>query len=175
MLVKELSDNPSCFKIDILRYAMQRKTREILEEKQSNLGEEYYNLIYNDDKEEINANLYGLSKAVAELQKINPNLKKSLIIRNMEINSQKSAINMPVVSKVPLEDLAENILNSAFLKYPEENTGIVSKLYNSDGTRKNFDSLKNDFKMAIETYPNESEVYYFYYYIIYRLIRTMST
>ena len=47
-------------------------------------------------------------------------------------------------------------------------------MYNDDGTRKDYYTLKNDFDNAIKNDPNNEDIYEFYAYLIARYIRKLN-
>ncbi len=180
MLVAELANNPSCYKIDILKYSIFNQLR--LTMKNPNLSKQLYDVQYFNLKEEMNANLYGIKRAKKELLAINPNFKVLSISNIINIPSYKAVVvnNAENYSaKISQDDYFENLLDKVMLKdltFDSEMPAIMKKIYNADGTRKNFQELYQDLKMALasDMENQASDIYNFYYYAIYRYLKQMD-
>ena len=174
MLVDEMSINPYCYKTDILKYRIVKSIRLGLRE---DLAKDFYQLHYVNNQEEMNANLYGLAKAKEKILKLNPNFKVSYVYENIEkpIYDSGSVNNiLSTFAKETRDDYHEDLLDKVALKNPQIISGILKRMYNDDGTRKDYYTLKNDFDNAIKNDPNNEDIYEFYAYLIARYIRKLK-
>ena len=172
MIVNELIRNPNCYKINILEYAIVKAVMQCVNDKKI---EEFY---YEDLKEENNAFLYGIKKAKEEILKLNPNFKVySKWVALKESYFQASSANNYIKGSNTENqiDFFENILDHILLKHPEENQGILNKVYNKDGTKKDFYSLLEDFSNALTKLPKNfhGDIKHFYSYLFFRSLKSM--
>ncbi len=179
LLVYELANNPNCYKIDILKYSIFNQIRQTANNNEAT--NKLYDFYYLDLKEEMNANLYGIKRAKQELLKINPDFRVYSAKPNLEKNFYKAATlnNTDGYSTRSQEDEFEAILDNVFLKDKNSNTEvyeIIKKIYNEDGTRKDFYTLKSDFKKALHDDKEKQslDICNFYYYAIYRYLKKMD-
>lgn len=183
MLVNEMGLNPACFKVDILKLFITKLAKRTMDMRKydSGFNREFTQDYFYDKKnrEESSANLYGFKKAKEELLKVNPNFHVTYLSPTLKKDTYESGkVNTHKFFSFTQDDFFEAVLDKNFRDNFNDNVfhyvGIITKMYNPDGTRKDFHTLKEDFENAIETYPEEMDVYEFYYYLIYRLLRHMS-
>ena len=117
------------------------------------------------------------AKAKEKILKLNPNFKVSYVYENIEkpIYDSGSVNNiLSTFAKETRDDYHEDLLDKVALKNPQIISGILKRMYNDDGTRKDYYTLKNDFDNAIKNDPNNEDIYEFYAYLIARYIRKLK-
>ncbi len=180
LIVKELANNPNCYKIDILKYAMVHTFREV--EYEINGKNTFYKLFYDILREEKNAELFGIKKAKEKILAQNPQFKINILtdLNNKGITAKAQENSMGILNSlgkdnfITQEDYIENLLDLVIQKSPKALDAITAKMYNEDGTRKDLNTLINDLNIALNnTKANKKDVKDFYYYLIYRLIKKM--
>ncbi len=174
MLVDEMGLNPYCYKIDILKYQIVKNIRNGLG---ARIGKELYQFYYDTNKEEMNANLYGMAKAKEKILEINPYFKVSYVYQNIEKPYYDSgSVNnvLKTFAKETREDYYENLLDVVAFKNPAVIEGMLTRMYNTDGTRKDYPTLKKELYLAVRDDSKNKDIYDFYAYLIVRYIRKLK-
>ncbi len=171
MIVGELEENPECFKVNILQFAITKAFQNCLHNPKI---ENYY---YADLKEENNAYLYGLKKAKEEILKINPNFKVYSPWKKFEESYFQSGSAHEYIKSTQesQSDFFEKYVDRMLLKHPEENKGILRKIYNENGSKKDFHTLLKEFNDSLKQFPSDlhADIKHFYSYALFRSLRKM--
>ena len=180
LIVNLLSKDPKCFKIDILKFQIVRVLRNIFPTELSN---SFYKYFYEHLKEENNAEIYGIKKAHEKLLNINPKFEIPTFSKIYNLDQQSRSINNTMSLRhfdksqklISEDDYFEDFLDKIIINNPEEIRGIISYMYNPNGTRKDISTLINDLENNLKEYPSLSkDITEFYYYLIYRFILKLN-
>lgn len=156
MLVDEMEINPNCFKTNILNYQKVDAYRHMF--KKDDFYRKYYTLI----QEEIEAEIYGFHMAYKRIKELNPDFPFSKVpdSKFSEIlwaneNQFATTFKIGFLKRVQQKKYIDEQLDVFVKKNPEYIYGMLSRVYNKNGTRKNFKELVMDY---INILNNNKEV-----------------
>ena len=177
VIVSELIKDPQCYKIDILQFQIAELlyTVPLVEKPQ-----DFHEYFYEDYPEENNAELFGIKKAHEKLSKLNPAFHISAIQKFCEFDTKhfepKTAITFKNFKTLSQNDLFEDLIDKNIVNHPEAIKGAITRIYNSDGQRKDLPTLIHEFNEALNTNDPKltKDITEFYYYALYRIILKMT-
>ena len=175
-LISELIHNPTCFKEDIFDYAI---TRFYLEELDSSRF--YYDAHYLTNKEEAKADLYGVAKTIAYLEEHIPAFPTNKIKTYANSITKLAHANQATTKKInrPIteQEWLEKRVEEGIKKYPYLLSGILTRAFNEDGSKKDFITLVNDQKALKDANENpllQKDIERFYSILQYKALHNLS-
>ena len=139
----------------------------------------FYQKYYDINKEESKANEYGLRHAISSIKNIKPDFdfKKAGNTTLLNIEEGLATITMsnnPFHKKTE-EDEIEEMLDQRLESHPEYVHGILAKIYNPNGKKKEFQELFADYQESLEKNQDQKEeIETFYEYAAERLLKGKS-
>ena len=175
-LVSELIENPTCFKEEIYDFAI---TRFYIQE--LDLSKLYYDYHYLTNKEEAGADLYAISRAVSYLEEQMPNFsarKPNAFINDITKSAYDNQLTIKKWTKALTEqEWLEEKVEDGIKKYPFLLSGILSRAFNQDGSKKDFITLVKDKKELQKEHENpllQKDIERFYSILQYKALNKLS-
>lgn len=167
-LVSELSINPNSFKLDILEYQKYRVFTETVLE-----GKEFYVKNYDCSHEEAEADIYGTHKAYQKLTELNKNFSfdsvyKIIAANKIYFNQAQftTTFKTGIFKRSDQKEYIDNKLDNILMKYPSYVYGMLNKIYNQNGVRKNLSELISDYENYLKENENNKDIPVFYSEIV---------
>ena len=175
-LVSELIENPTCFKEEIYDFAI---TRFYIQE--LDLSKFYYDYHYLTNKEEAGADLYAISRAVSYLEEQMPDFsarRPNAFINDITKSAYDNQVTIKKWTKALTEqEWLEEKVEDGIKKYPFLLSGILSRAFNQDGSKKDFITLVKDKKELQKEHENpllQKDIERFYSILQYKALNKLS-
>lgn len=166
--VSELNINPNCYKLDILEYQKYRTIKN-----NAINGRKFYFKNYEFDHEEAEAYIFSIREAYRRIKELNQDFNFNTVNKNattdyLFANMVKHEINFKIglLKRINQKVYIDNELDNLLINNSSEIYGLLTKVYNKDGSRKNLIELINDYEMAINTNQDNKDILPFYTEIV---------
>ncbi len=191
-LVCEKSNSLDCYDPQILQFARYHTIRDILDDEylasqkdpmkfSDYKGRKFYQKYYDINKEESRANEYGFHHAISSLKEISPNFdfKKATSGGTTLLNYEEGLATLTMSNnpfhKKTEEDEIEEMLDERLMNHPEYVQGILTKIYEPNGKKKEFSELFADYQESLENHQDQKDdIQTFYEYAVERLLKGKS-
>ena len=182
-LVAEADYFSNTYNLDLLEFIKLRKYTKILDENSKfRQGRLFYSNNYENNHEEAQANFYGIEMAFQKLKEISPSFpvqKISFLISMDQAFYKESRLSIffkTLENKlVRQESFLNEELDHLLIKYPSYVSGMLTKVYRSDGNRKEFQELLQDREMFFNVdKESKEEIEIFYAELLYQALDKLS-
>lgn len=182
-LVAEADYFSNTYNLDLLEFIKLRKYTKILDENsKTRQGRLFYTYNYENNHEEAQANFYAMEMAFQKLKEISPSFpvqKISFLTSMDQAFYKESRLNLFFKTlgnqSVRQETFLNEELDHLLIKYPSYVSGMLTKVYRSDGNRKEFQELLQD-RETLFTVDKDSkeEIEIFYAELLYQALEKLS-
>ena len=188
-LVSEMNLNPHCYKEDILKYQMTSVVKKLLNEfviqKKGVVtkGTVFYDNNWINFDEEIDASIHGCVVGLKKLKEWNPTFDLENVFpyfenENSFLKRQKSTqfFRVGFFRDEYKMDYLLHILDLYLPAHPNYSQGILTKMYDEKGQRKNIEQLVNERDQAFSqaSLEEQQDILSFYNELIYLFVKTYS-
>lgn len=181
-LIAEAESFSTPYNLDLLEFVKRRKYEEILKDCSNQDWLLFYHENYENNHEEAQANFYGMDMALEKIKEISPYfpMQKVSAITSIErtfyeANRLQLFFRTSKNKMVRQDTFLNEELDKLLIKYPSYVSGMLTKVYRRDGTRKNFIELLQDRDILLETEANSrEEIQKFYDGLLYQSLEKFS-